>query len=304
MSVFKLQKIVNFTTMKKIEFIAPISKKDAQRATVMLKTVNAFFDSASLELFTLLVTEKEMFEDLVHSLNLNFPVRVVLETDLIPRNDLKNFQAKEGWVKQQILKMLACRIVKTDFYICMDADVICFKKTDFDALVRHGKPLVNLEPRSCHELWWKDSAHVLGIPECASSTGMGVTPSILIRDPMSDMIDYIEKKYNRSFVSVLTNWWWEFRFTKRRWTEFTLYWSYLEFIQKTNLYTDVDVVYGKSIWHEIHASEDTFSEIFNQKNAGYFTVCQSTGVSDSTVKEMVEKYLQFTNGDQLRSVAI
>jgi len=280
--------------MQKIQFISPISIKDAQRATIMLKSINKFFEPESLESLVLLVPDKELFENLIKSLNLNFPVEIIKETDIIPEKDLKKYNAKTGWIKQQLLKMMAAHIVRTKFYLCLDADVICFKKADYQSLVRAGKPITTIEPKSKHLRWWKDSAYVLRIPESKSNRGIGATPSILIKDEVINMMNHIEKTYKRSFINVLCNWWWtESYFLKRNWTEYSLYWSYLEYSQKSSLHSDEEDVYGKSIWKSDKSdiTEETFKTIFSQRNTGYFTVCQSTRIPDSTVFEMAAKYL-------------
>ena len=96
-------------------------------------------------------------------------------------------------------------------------------------------------------------------------------------------------------MDVLGNWWWtEFVFTRKKWTEFTLYWSYVDYKQLTHLYSREDIIYGKSIWFDKEVSENTFQEILSDKNLGYFTVCQSTGVSDEVVFNMVERYLNLS----------
>jgi len=54
---------------------------------------------------------------------------------LIPETKFLKIQ---GWYLQQLIKLAIAEHIKTDFYLTLDADVICVKPVYFSDLVKDG----------------------------------------------------------------------------------------------------------------------------------------------------------------------
>ncbi|CAN0536973.1 unnamed protein product, partial [Laminaria digitata] len=71
-------------------------------------------------------------------------------------------------------------LVKTSFYLTLDADVLCTKEglSEEDLLPR-GKGNFVPEGRHVHPRWWHGAAKTLGVEEDPLGQGFGVTPAVL-----------------------------------------------------------------------------------------------------------------------------
>ncbi|MBK9282726.1 MAG: lipopolysaccharide biosynthesis protein [Sphingobacteriaceae bacterium] len=85
-----------------------------------------------------------------------FSIRIVTEDELIP--DLTD---ESGWHKQQILKLVAAKIINTRYFITLDSDVVLIKPTSFNDLFSNDKPIFQQEAASKHYDWWLASKKIL-----------------------------------------------------------------------------------------------------------------------------------------------
>jgi hypothetical protein len=173
--------------------------------------------------------------------------------------------------------------------------VICFKPTAFDDLVKQGKPGVNIEPKSWHQKWWVDSQKVLRIADPQTAEGMSSSTNIFVTEIARALVDHIELIYRKPFARVLTRWLWTkapiYQF-RREWTEYKLYWLFVEHLGRTRDYDPDNPLWGKSIWGKTETvDEELFRTIFDLRNEGYFTICQSTRLPVEVVREQINKYL-------------
>ena len=90
--------------------------------------------------------------------------RVVPESSLFA-----SFQGArwDTYALQMALKLLVARIVRTDYYVTFDADVVATGPLCLGALLPAGKGAYTPEPRSIHPHWWDGSATLLGLPPSA-----------------------------------------------------------------------------------------------------------------------------------------
>lgn len=269
--------------MPKIQAVLPIALRDINRSKILFQSLNTFFDPDSLDLILIIVPELEPIESMLSSFPVKFTTKLLTEKELIPEGDWKGFLKKKGWVKQQILKIQAAKYTKTNFYLCLDADIICIRDTDYSKLIKNNKPIANIELKSYHKKWWNKSQKVLKTPKSNSKNGIGVTPSILITSEVLGLIKHLEMKYKQSFVKTLCQ--------KKDWTEYTLYWLYIELCNNESLYVHDDTLYGESIWQSSIKTKTLFDTVFNKSNKGYFIVCQSTTVTDEQAYEMSKCFL-------------
>lgn len=269
--------------MSKIQAVLPIALRDINRSKILFQSLNTFFDPDSLDLILIIVPDLEPMQGMLSSFPVKFKTKLIAEKEIIPEEDWKKFNKKEGWIKQQILKIQAAKYITTDFYLCLDADIICIRDTDYSKLIKNNRPIANIELKSYHKKWWNNSNKILKIPKSTSKNGIGVTPSILITNEVLGLIKYLETIYKQPFVKTLCK--------KKGWTEYTLYWLYIEFRNNEDLYNHDDIMYGESIWHSSRITKTLFDTVFNQKNRGYFIVCESITISDEQAYEMSKRIL-------------
>jgi hypothetical protein len=235
--------------MNKISAVVPVAPWDLLPSQLLFKSLNKYFDPESIDTVFIVYPDKPLMKKHVESLNPGFNYSVINEEDIIPSEDYGLFKKRKGWFRQQIVKMYISRRVKTEFYICLDSDLLCIKPTSYDDLIKNGKPGLNVESKNLHAYWWKQAQKVLKLPDSHYSEGMSSSTNIFITKETLGLIDYIEKTYKKSFSRALLNWFWTNSYIfRRQWTEYKLYWSYIEFRGKTEAYDPGNKIWGKSIW--------------------------------------------------------
>lgn len=132
---------------------------------------------------------------------------------------------------------MTSEVIETDFYLTLDADVICIKHVLYGDLIIDGKALTTIE-EECHTEWYKNAERVLGLQR--SGLSHGVTPSILNKHAIFELQKYLSQKINpinrflsfflpnnSIFRQVLVSWR-SFLIRKVPWTEYSLYNTFLE----------------------------------------------------------------------------
>lgn len=132
-----------------------------------------------------------------------------------------------GWYIQQLIKIGIARFVESPFYLTLDADVVCIRRTHTTDLIRDGRAIVNTVAWKDHQDWYDQSSQVLELPPATRS--YGVTPAILSRDGMLAMMEYLEGRHLGKWQDILIR--------KTPWTEYTLYHTFLE---------------GAGLWNKYH----------------------------------------------------
>src|SRR5580692_7414262 len=94
-------------------------------ATILLPSFDRFFSSEDALEFLLVVPEGDMLQvaACVEKLGRS-NLRVECEDTLCPA-----LRGEKGWYKQQILKLAAAKVVSSDYYLVLDADVILKRPT-------------------------------------------------------------------------------------------------------------------------------------------------------------------------------
>jgi hypothetical protein len=267
--------------MNKISVIVPVAPWDLLPSQLLFKSLNKYFDPESLDMVFIVYPDKQVMKDCLETIKPLFNYTVINEEDIIPSEDYQLFKRRKGWFRQQIVKMYISKRVKTEFYICLDSDLLCIKPTAYNDLIKNGKPGVNMESKDIHAYWWEQSQKVLKLPESPYSIGMSSSTNIFITEEARDLISYIEKTYKKSFSRTLLNWFWTNSYIfRRQWTEFKLYWLFIEHKNKVDAYDPGNKIWGKSIWKTTEIVDDQlFREILHPSNEGYFIIWQSPKVS-------------------------
>jgi len=163
----------------------------------------------------------------------------------------------------------------------------------YNDLIVDGKALIQTEPKSDHIDWWESSAKVLGLPVLPNTPGLCVTPEILSKHACQELTLYISTKHQKTWYEVLLSMY------TTNWTEYTLYWSYLEANGKVGNYHvslprpgGLKVHSEQNIWLKSEYENFDFNRLFSEQNRGLFCTIQSnTGVTPQAIAKAVKPWL-------------
>jgi hypothetical protein len=207
-------------------------------------------------------------------------LRFMAETELVP--SLDDNPAFPGWMRQQVLKLAAFALGQSDFYLCLDADVLCVKPIESGLLLPGGKALTDYGSRVRHADWWRGSAALLKVEPNLERPGMRVTPAVLSRR-------IVERLYRSLSPDDATLSWRALMQTDKGsaggWTEYTLYHLFAENAGLMDLYhvsyaefraLDHKLISGNSIWSRRNSATWDPAALFDAQDQGLFAVLQSS----------------------------
>lgn len=266
----------------KLSVVLPISL-NSQKITsdldrlifLLLPSFEKFWREVNLLEFLIIVPSAELV--LIKNRLLNhekFKIKIMSEDELCP-----TLIGQRGWVKQQILKIYAAKLVTTECYLTLDADIILRKTASIEDFFPNEKAIVYLDKAAKHWDWWVDSGEIL-----KSSTNftketlmMGVTPEILYTKICIELINEIAIRNNiEDSAQFLFN----TRSLSKRWTEYSLYWLYLieRGITEELYYFGENIIY-EGLWIDKQLGTSKYKMIVNkltEPQISYFLVIQST----------------------------
>jgi hypothetical protein len=211
--------------------------------------------------------------------------RVVPEYDLVPIRQGR--RQLSGWLRQQLCKLEAHRLIRHDFYLTLDADVICVRPVTESDLVVNGRAITQIRVPNPHPHWSDWSARVLGLPMPAY--GPGVTPAVLHRESVRGLLAYLAQRnwrWRRAVDAALPHsmrarlGWGSavgYLFRHQPWTEYTLYFGYLEAIGTRAEVHALDAgepLYGNCVWRDDSLSDFDADAAFGGTGS-FFSVIQS-----------------------------
>ena len=108
---------------------------------IQIPSFKKFLNKRYVDKFIIITTNKE-YESVKRSFRneKHYPFQIINENVVCPK--LKNYK---GWYKQQVLKLAVAKLVKTKFYLVVDADVFCTKPMTYNSLIVNKKPIFNLK---------------------------------------------------------------------------------------------------------------------------------------------------------------
>ena len=80
----------------------------------------------------------------------SLPLIVIDEEEILPTFRDHPLTLNAGWYRQQLVKLCAANLSKTEFFITFDSDVILTKPICVADIVRDGKALLEPEDRAIH----------------------------------------------------------------------------------------------------------------------------------------------------------
>lgn len=305
-----------------IDAVLPLTLKDYGRFEILYRSIKKNF--IDLGTFWIIVIDKEYDE--IKSRIKDKQFQVINESSIVPEFKLLdelNIWRTPGWFAQQLIKIAIASRIGTDFYITFDADVICVKPTQITDLIEKDKAICCLHPASRKWfIWYEWAERVLKLH---NATGLfhNFTPAVLSRDGMLKMQDYLSeiathpdhlfslnKKvwlYRLAKAKLLTqgqqehlsllNSWRAYLIKNLPWTEYALYYSFLENMglfdqyhilrQDHHLYT-----MEKSVWNTDYWNNWQPEKVFSDWGVHHFCIVQSNiGVEADAVWDKVHSYL-------------
>ena len=210
----------------------------------------------------------------------NIDIRFVDETELVPGVDEN--PAFPGWLRQQVLKLAVYGIVRSDFYLCLDADVLCINPIDAALLLPGGKALTEYGNRKRHGDWWRHSAALLKVDPHLDRPGMRVTPAVLSRHIVEGLHQALPRDGDTPSWQCLMQ---APGGPADCWTEYTLYQLFAEqadlmkdfhisFAESRAL--DRPLISGRSIWSRQDAERFDPTRLFDARDRALFAVLQSS----------------------------
>eukprot|EP00301_Raphidiophrys_heterophryoidea_P021291 c5768_g1_i1.p1 GENE.c5768_g1_i1~~c5768_g1_i1.p1 ORF type:complete len:460 (+),score=112.47 c5768_g1_i1:47-1381(+) len=265
-------------TPAKQTLFLPIGPNDLGRFQNMYLSLKKFFDFDGVHEWIIVTPNKESevakgvletAKDHAHLIKIMQDGEVVPQLIALPTT---------SWMTQQIIKIGGANVVKTRFYLVMDADLICIKPTSFADLIVNGKALTNVYDSmgsSTRQEWWTSAEKVLDM-KIVYPSYFGVTPAFLSVDIAKGLHARIETVHKKDWATFLLENVYTYTFT-----EYTMY---AVFAQASGMYGRYhislhDAVYNHdlSMWFDSQLKDLDFEKIL--KNAahisGHFIVAQS-----------------------------
>jgi hypothetical protein len=254
-----------------IDLVLPLAistkgHSDVDRARILLRSLQLRFDPATLGTIFVVcqANQTEFCEGSLRDIDL--PFRFIDEREVIGETRIMN------WRKQQLIK-LAIAERTSEFYLVLDADILCRRSLSASDLIRDGRGVVSACAKSFFREWYENSAKTLGLKVDWEAPGIGVTPQVLCCEVVRLLIRHLEHKYRRPWLEVLGR--------SEEWTEFTLYLLILEQYRLFDLFHVWGDLSGGDVWN--------LPDFDNWKVAdlpGFFSVLQSnTGLSPDAVRQ-------------------
>lgn len=293
----------------KFDAVLPLTARDFGRFRILDVSLQRFCED--LGVCWIVIPDEELYE---------FPrmikegwYRVVPESKIVP--EFRYFPQCSGWYKQQLVKIAIAHHISTDFYLTLDADLVCTRTLHCSDLVRAGRGRCFVDQTDVHPDWYCWSERVLKLRR--SGACHNVTPAVLSREAVLKMQCYLsglaltEKSHFRLRRQDMlrlrsakgtcsgadgqlpghTRLWALFLLANIPWTEYALYYTFLEANDLFNEYhfSCHNALYSlNSLWHKGQLRSWDPRKSFLEEDSSFFMVVQSnTGIDPQLVWEQI-----------------
>ena len=195
-------------------------------------------------------------------------VKTLIITDDMLISPSYNFTSHR---KQMLLKLLVVKYIQTKLYVILDDDIISVKSFGYEDLFINKKIKFNAEKDIYTQPEvWECSRDLLKLEKKTNiyrlRNTLSITPEILITSVVNDMMNYLLIKHENLFLEM----------TKKSWTEYTLYWLYLRYIDKKGIkyYYKSDILSSYNLFFYDKNFKEILKEAIKNKTA-YFVIIQS-----------------------------
>lgn len=211
------------------------------RFQLLLQSFLKGFDLRELDRFLVVcpASDEEEVRAMLHKATTDPRFQVVSELAICPELAVakERGRAIPGWYVQQILKLAAARTIESDFYLTLDSDIVCRKPFSVGSLFPDGKALCNVETPKIYQALYKEeaageewrikrnrllsSAGLLGYrrKELYRFQSYGETPVLMHVSSVRDLLQFLSRRHGSWFRCLAAN---------RGWTEYSLYFQFLE----------------------------------------------------------------------------
>ena len=309
---------------EKIDAVLPITLKDFERFSILKQTLDRFCQNL-LNNIWVIVPDSDL-QTIRHRIQ-EANYHVISDSELVPEFNI--FPKKGGWFKQQLIKLAIASRIESDFYLTLDADVLCIKSINFSDLIKDGRAVYYQYSREKFEFpeWYDWAYRVLNLAPFSNQSYHNVTPSVLSRDAVLQLQAYLTqcsslqlKTFRYSSLSLRNKWllcrtklaqillpknsdlrqqllgWKAYLLRSVPWTEYSLYYTFCQaqgLLDKYHTQTD-HCIYSTelSIWYKDQYTQWNPESWFSGQQKFFFCVVQSTTeISPAEVWQQVKPYL-------------
>jgi hypothetical protein len=237
-----------------------------------------FLNTDEIEEFMLVCNQENV--DSLKKKTSHFNVKVMCENEFLN----ESVRTCKGWFKQQLIKLGASSVVKTEHYLVLDDDLFLVKRLNYNDFFHEGKIIYSHEGwpdngsnYSTNTRWWENSCDMLKYDVNKikdSKFNMSVTPQLFKTMHVKSLIQDMQQLHHDED--------WQKIFMQHEATEFCSYWIHLLKSGSDKDYTPR----GSKIWDldkeinivEPHMSEQCFKQTINNAylfKRNHFFVIQS-----------------------------
>lgn len=300
-----------------MDAVLPLRARDVDRAKILLRSLRRRF--TGLGRLWIVSPDRELAEirsalQAFASPNAPWELAHVAETELIP--ELSAPARMAGWYRQQLIKLAIAERITTRNYLTFDADVICTRAVSPRELAPDGRGLCHIIPEDLHPRWYVGSSRVLGLEPVRQGILHNVTPAVLHREAVLRLQRHLAqraaaKQYRADWAGLRQRVqlrliprsqrasWRSYLITGVPWTEYALYYTYLEATGQLERYHQLSdrCIYAleHSVWYGDRRGFEHWhaAPLFSGRGAPYFAVVQSnTGLAPSLVWAKVGPYIE------------
>jgi len=247
--------------MNKITFVLPIIRKDNILAQTCVYSILQLFNNDDVEKFFIITNANDI--DYFKQVFQHYGNKIIIINELLV---YPNPISHTGWHFQQVLKLYISKVIRTDYYIILDADCYLTKKIGYYDLFINKKPIVNITYKHTND-WLLKSCKYFDLKyDDVSDDIINVTPQLCSTRFVKELCE----KHN-NLPELINN----------GCNEFWLYYCYILKHYDFNDYfhVDKDARLGKNfIWDTSHIKNNSIQETidfqFNDPST-IFTLFQS-----------------------------
>ncbi len=284
-------------TGSSVDAVLPLRLADCDRFEILKRSLKRFF----MDLGTCWVVTPDNEFEAIRSRIRDSEYSVVPQTSVVP--ELEHHKPISGWFVQQLLKMAVADRMSSDFYLALDADVICTRNVRSSDLIKGERALGMRYVGDTHRNWYEWASRVLGVPR--SRWTHAVTPVLLNTQVVLALQGYLAQRDgsapgpvshflpgNSSQRKPTSNWR-TYLLRNLPWTEYALYFTFLEALGIYEEFYTHGPICSNSVWDKRAFASWRAEESFVGQRTFFFTVVQSnTGVSVPDVWDRVRGYLE------------
>jgi len=235
-----------------IDAVLPLTLRDAERADLLFESLTLNF--AGLRRLWVIVPDAQLDDIKRRYAAKSYPFELHIESELniVPEFSMKVRQS--GWFRQQMIKLAMHAHVASPLYLTLDADVVCSRPVTAEQLIGNGKGACFTAPGTEFNYWYRRVEQVLRLKAARSDVMHNVTPALLHRDAVAELQAHINNmikhgKYSQGLRGLKQRWYlWKYRgatnyapwrvflVAARPWTEYALYYTFLESTGKLDRY--------------------------------------------------------------------